>query len=90
MRYSGDNRPDVVVKQEILNELIAVIGKENITFILDDRPGVVAMWRANGITVYPVRGEPIHSEGCPQRDAKPKDGWYIGGFCGVCGALENF
>jgi predicted kinase len=90
MRYNGDNRPDVVVKQEILNELIAVIGKENIAFVLDDRPQVVKMWRANGIKVYPVRGEPIHRAGCSNGYAKPKEGVYIGGFCGECGALENF
>jgi len=90
MRYNGDNRPDVVVKQEILNELIAVIGKENIAFVLDDRPQVVKMWRANGIKVYPVRGEPIHTPGCSQAHAKPKEGWVVGGYCGECGALENF
>jgi len=57
MRATGDNRPDWIVKTEILNELAAVIGKENIAFVLDDRPQVIAKcWRANGIKVYPVRG----------------------------------
>jgi len=84
MRYNGDNRPDVVVKQEILDELSAVIGKENIAFVLDDRPGVVAMWKANGLTCYPVRGGTIHVSGCAYEREK---GYHE---CPDCGALENF
>jgi len=84
MRYNGDNRSDVIVKQEILNELAAVIGKENIAFVLDDRPKVVEMWKSNGLVVYPVRGGTIHKAECAYATAK--------GYrsCPDCGALENF
>jgi predicted kinase len=84
MRYSGDNRSDVIVKQEILNELAAVVGKENIAFVLDDRPRVVEMWRSNGIRVFPVRGTTTHVEGCTFNQPK---GYRI---CSDCGALEYF
>jgi hypothetical protein len=56
MRNRGDRRPDVEVKQEILDALLQVVPKEQIAFVLDDRPKVINMWRANGLTVYPVRG----------------------------------
>lgn len=58
MRNRGDNKPDVLVKQEILDAMLKLISKEQIAFALDDRPCVVKeVWRKNGITVYPVRGE---------------------------------
>jgi predicted kinase len=56
MRNRGDRRPDVQVKQEILNRILSVVPKEQIKFVLDDRPCVVRMWKENGLTVYPVRG----------------------------------
>lgn len=56
MRNRGDRRPDVQVKQEILNRILAVVPKEQIKFVLDDRPKVIKMWKDNGLTVYPVRG----------------------------------
>ena len=84
MRYSGDNRPDNIVKKEILDELAAVIGKENIAFVLDDRPKVVRMWKENGLTVYPVRGTTEHVPDCvPTYDDATKR-------CVNCGALEEF
>jgi len=83
MRRTGDNRPDTIIKQEILEELSEVIGKENIAFVLDDRPCVVRSWRENGITVYPVRGTSDHSLTCPQ-DAPSNQ------TCPHCGALGDF
>lgn len=91
MRYSGDNRSDVVVKQEILDELAAVVGKENIEFVIDDRPRVVEMWKSNGLTVRQVfAGEVLtnptvqHADGCAYETQK--------GYrrCPDCGALEYF
>lgn len=50
MRRGGDNRPDHVVKQEILDRL----PKERIAYVLDDRNQVVEMWRRNGLTCLQV------------------------------------
>lgn len=86
MRYSGDNRSDVDVKQEILNELSAVIGKHNIAFVIDDRPRVVEMWRSNGIKVYPVRGTWDHSVDCSVQHTLSK-GYKT---CPECAAIEYF
>lgn len=91
MRYSGDNRSDAVVKQEILDELAAVIGKENIAFVIDDRPRVCDMWRSNGVPVKQVyAGEVLenptvkHADGCAYEHQK--------GYrrCPDCAALEYF
>jgi hypothetical protein len=91
MRYSGDNRSDVVVKQELLDELAAVVGKENIAFVIDDRPRVCEMWRGNGLAVRQVfAGEVLenpnlkHADGCAYASQK--------GYrrCPDCGALEYF
>jgi hydroxymethylpyrimidine pyrophosphatase-like HAD family hydrolase len=50
MRNGGDYRDDTIVKQAILDRM----PKDRIEFVIDDRPSVVEMWRANGIKVYPV------------------------------------
>ena len=50
MRQSGDNRPDDIIKQEILDKL----PKDRIKYILDDRNRVVEMWRRNGLTCLQV------------------------------------
>src|SRR4029077_20520747 len=50
MRAGGDNRPDEVVKKEILDHL----PKERIAYVLDDRNKVVQMWRDNGLTCLQV------------------------------------
>jgi predicted kinase len=84
MRRTGDNRPDTEIKQEILDEFDAKFGKENIAFVLDDRPGVVQMWRDNGVKVYPVRGGTTHTPGCQYTFEK---GYR---YCPQCGALEDF
>lgn len=56
MRNRGDRRPDTEVKQEILSALLTVVPKEQIAFVIDDRPKVIKMWKNNGLTVYPARG----------------------------------
>ena len=50
MRQSGDNRPDDIIKQEILDKL----PKDRIKYILDDRNRVVEMWRRNDLTCLQV------------------------------------
>lgn len=50
MRQTGDNRPDNIVKQEILDKL----PKDRIGYVLDDRNQVVKMWRDNGLTCLQV------------------------------------
>lgn len=54
MRAAKDYRSDVIVKQEILyNQIIPDFGKKP-DMVFDDRPGVVQMWRDNGIFVFNV------------------------------------
>src|SRR3546814_7317593 len=48
MRKDADTRPDHVVKEEILQQIIDD-GYQPILAV-DDRPSVVAMWRSKGIT----------------------------------------
>ncbi len=48
MRPDNDFRADHIIKEEILNRLLAA-GKA-IEFVVDDRQQVVDMWRRNGIT----------------------------------------
>lgn len=48
MRPSGDFRPDVEVKSDILAKIQSA--KRDILFAVDDRQSVVDMWRRNGIT----------------------------------------
>lgn len=48
MRLEGDKRSDVIVKREILQQIRSE-GYE-ILMAFDDRPRVVEMWRAHGIT----------------------------------------
>jgi predicted kinase len=53
MRKDGDYRQDFIIKSEILDRLIAE-GNE-IAFVVDDRPSVVAMWRERGLTCLQCR-----------------------------------
>jgi predicted kinase/phosphoglycolate phosphatase-like HAD superfamily hydrolase len=53
MRVDGDYRPDYVVKAEILDGIQAD-GNE-VAFVVDDRPSVVAMWRERGLTCFQCR-----------------------------------
>lgn len=57
MRNGGDRRADIIIKKEILDAILAKVPKEQIAFVLDDRPSVCRMWKENGLTVYPVRGQ---------------------------------
>lgn len=50
MRNRNDYRDDTIVKQEILD----LLPKDRIKYVLDDRDGVVAMWRKNGLTCLQV------------------------------------
>lgn len=50
MRSSGDTRPDFVHKQEILD----LLPKDRIAFVIDDRQQVVDMWRKNGLRCLQV------------------------------------
>lgn len=53
MRDDGDNRPDTVVKKELY--MRNVQGKWKVEFVIDDRPSVVRMWRAElGLKVLNV------------------------------------
>lgn len=49
----ADRRDDTVVKKEILD----LLPKERIAFVIDDRPRVVRMWKENGLRVIPVAGQ---------------------------------
>jgi hypothetical protein len=53
MRRAGDHRPDDMIKQEIL----ALLPKERIVNVVDDRPNVCAMWERNGLSVTRVNQE---------------------------------
>lgn len=50
MRRGQDQRPDTEVKQEILD----MLPKNRIGYVLDDRDSVVEMWRSNGLTCLQV------------------------------------
>jgi hypothetical protein len=53
MRPADDYRGDDIVKQEILDQIVADYGKKP-DMVFDDRPRVVRMWRDNGIFVFNV------------------------------------
>ena len=50
MRGAGDSREDSVIKMEILE----LLPKERIAYVLDDRPRVLRMWQAHGLTTLAV------------------------------------
>jgi len=50
MRQAGDYKPDYEHKKELLD----LLPKDRIAFILDDRDQVVNMWRENGLTCLQV------------------------------------
>ncbi|MGO2150835.1 MAG: AAA family ATPase [Microbacterium gubbeenense] len=52
MRKTGDGRGDDVVKAEIFDNQIA--SKYNVLGVIDDRPKVLRMWRAKGLTTFAV------------------------------------
>jgi phosphoserine phosphatase len=53
MRKAADYRSDVIVKQEILNQIINEFGQKP-DIVFEDRPRVIRMWRDNGIFVCSV------------------------------------
>ncbi len=53
MRPIGDSTPDDVLKERWLDDHIAG-GGNPISFVVDDRPKVVRMWRRRGIFVFDV------------------------------------
>jgi len=53
MRASGDYRADDVVKSQLLDGILAD-GHQPI-LVVDDRPRVIAMWRARGLTCFQCR-----------------------------------
>jgi hypothetical protein len=55
MRETGDQRPDEIVKKEMLDKIRAFY---NIIIVFDDRQKVVNMWRANGLTCFQVNAGP--------------------------------
>lgn len=57
MRRAGDKRPDTEVKQGIYDMYFK--GKYPILTVIDDRPVVIEMWRANGLQVIDV-GDGVH------------------------------
>lgn len=52
MRAVGDSRPDYIVKDEMYGQHIA--GKFNVSFVIDDRPQVVRLWKSKGLFVFDV------------------------------------
>lgn len=59
MRAHGDTRKDDVVKAEIFDREIS--GKYNVVGVLDDRPRVLRMWHAKGLTTFRV-GDPTGAD----------------------------
>lgn len=49
MRATGDKRKDSIIKRELFDQHIA--GNYNVSFVIDDRPQVVRMWREMGLFV---------------------------------------
>ena len=52
MRKPRDGRGEDVVKAEIFDNQIA--SKYNVLGVIDDRPKVLRMWRAKGLTTFAV------------------------------------
>jgi phosphoglycolate phosphatase-like HAD superfamily hydrolase len=53
MRADGDFRPEDVVKQEVLDNMLDE-DRARIVAVFDDRQRVVDMWRRNGVTCFQV------------------------------------
>ena len=50
MRPKGDQRKDVIVKEQLYNEHIK--GKFNVVAIFDDRMQMVSLWRSMGLPLF--------------------------------------
>lgn len=57
MRQWGDSRGDDIVKEEMLDELLAEIPDMNVRAVFDDRLRVVKMWHRRGLPLFRV-GDP--------------------------------
>lgn len=53
MRPDGDTRPDDILKQEMLDNML-IEDRKRIAMVFDDRQRVVDMWRRNGIVCAQV------------------------------------
>jgi hypothetical protein len=53
MRPIGDSRPDDVLKQEFLDNML-LEDRQRLVAVFDDRDKVVAMWRRNGVACFQV------------------------------------
>ena len=94
MRHMWDNNHDYIVKQQILDQLLNVVPKEQIIKIWDDRPQVVKqVWLKNNLPIQPVfknqlipinEWTTVHDKNCK----------FIAtnrfGRCPDCEALEDF
>lgn len=54
MRKAGDHRQDNIVKSELLDQVLADCGWEEIAGVFEDRDQVVEMYRQRGLRVYQV------------------------------------
>lgn len=85
MRKDGDNRPDYVVKNEMLHEQI-LPSYQPISFA-DDNPQAINCWRENGIRVIEVPG---WGQDIPQDVVLQIDNVFARGGCVRCGRpLKN-
>ena len=91
MRSAGDRRSDAVIKPELLSDLLTTVRKDEIEFVIDDRPRVLRAWLAAGLKVQPVyMGEKLtswttdHSPSCKFEGKKDYR------RCPDCGCLEDF
>ena len=55
MRREHDKRPDVEVKQQMLDTYFP--DRSWIHCVIDDRPSVIRMWKANGLEVIDVEND---------------------------------
>ena len=63
MRAAGDRRPDTVVKRERYRRDIAP--RHDVRLVVDDRPGVIEMWREEGL--YVLTAVDPHLDPLPDR-----------------------
>jgi predicted kinase len=93
MRHMWSSEHDYIVKQQILDELLALVPKEQIEKVFDDRFQVGQIWIKNNLPFQPVyRNQLIpinewttaHSTDCKFIPTKRF------GRCPDCGALEDF
>lgn len=54
MRAAGDFRSDEIIKSEILDAILTWITKDQLLFVVDDRPRVIKMWKSRGIRCFDV------------------------------------